>query len=99
MSTTVKQYFSGIEEKIIEELNSANERIYIAMAWLTSRNIMYTLQNILENKKVDIKIIVDNNLTNQKYYFGRTEFQKLFSITKKYSSKFLHSKFIVIDKD
>mgnify|MGYP003617536417 FL=1 len=69
----IKPYFKGIEEKIIEIISSSNNSIYIAVAWFTSKKIKEALitKGTL-NKKIDIKIIVDDNYINDKYFFDST---------------------------
>lgn len=97
MSKITKVYFSGIEEKIVEELNSSTKRIYIAMAWLTSDTIKRALLFIALNKSIELKILIDDNKVNEDYFFGNNEYEIIYRKTKKYNRKFLHHKIIIID--
>lgn len=95
----IKPYFKGIEEKIIEIISSSNNSIYIAVAWFTSKKIKEALitKGTL-NKKIDIKIIVDDNYINDKYFFDSTNLFNYVNIkTKKFSSGFLHNKILLVD--
>jgi len=49
-------FFNGIESKIIQELNSAQSSIDIAVAWITNTEILKCLKNCL-SKDVEIRII------------------------------------------
>src|SRR5690606_16889040 len=95
----IKPYFSGIEEKIIELIYSAQRRIYIAIAWFTSNSIKEAILKTVNTKFIDLKILVDDNPTNKKYYFGNNEFDRIYIKTKKFNKEFLHHKFILIDEE
>lgn len=97
MKTQIKPYQSGIEEKIIEEITLAKKSIYIAMAWFTSDSIKDALLKKIGNEPIELKILLDNNSTNDKYFFNNDIYSTLYLKTKKYKQKFLHQKKILID--
>jgi PLD-like domain len=98
---SVIPYFTNIEARIAERLENANSSIMIAMAWLTNpfmKELLLTLKK--KNPALNINIVVDPNHTNQLYFFN-SESELLLAgifIDKLATSKFLHHKFIVIDK-
>jgi len=99
MKDEIKPYFKGIEEKIIEIISSANSCIYIAVAWFTSKEIKDALiTKVAFNKNIDIKIIVDDNHINDKYFFdSANRFTNVLIETKKFTSDFLHNKILLVD--
>ena len=97
MRTSIKPYFTGIEEKIIEEIFKAKSSIHIAMAWFTNNKIKDALKTKITSTDIVLKILVDNNSTNEKYYFGDDNYSILYKHTKKLKKKFLHQKTIIID--
>lgn len=99
MNLQIKSYFSGIEEKIIELISSAQKKVYIAVAWFTSNEIKNALLDLNNSKVIDLKVLVDDNETNRKYYFGNEEFNPIYVKSKKFSKEFLHHKFILIDEE
>lgn len=93
-------YTAEIEKIIVENIRKANISIYIAVAWFTSNNI----KNALLNRKdqvpaLNIEIVVDDNLINEKYFFDYEEkFKKAkIKIHSKSSKRFLHTKFMLVD--
>jgi hypothetical protein len=87
-------FFSGIESKIIEELNNSYNSVDIAVAWITNTNILKCLRNCL-SKGVEIRIITVKDHINrieayeQLYYNGAS--------IRMMSSKMMHNKFCIID--
>lgn len=95
-STSIQFYDYEIEGIIIENLQKAKSEICIAMAWLTSENIIKVL-NELKTRGVDIKIIIDKN--------SKSRLRKSCSILKiadlnrpdsKYDN-YMHNKYCIID--
>lgn len=97
----IMSYFKGIEEKLIEIIDSAEDSIYIAVAWFTSNNIKNTLiDKAKTNPRLIIKIIVDDNEINEKYFFNSLSlFVNAGIQTKKVTTDFLHSKFLLVDNE
>lgn len=87
-------FFSGIESKIIEELNNSYNSVDIAVAWITNINILKCLRNCL-SKGVEIRIITVKDHINRieayehLYYNGAS--------IRMMSSKMMHNKFCIID--
>lgn len=98
MRDHIKPYYSGIEKKIIEEIVLAKKSIYIAMAWFTSDAIKDALLKTISDKQIELKILLDNNSTNEKYFFNNeNKYASLYLKTKMYNEKFLHQKKVLID--
>jgi hypothetical protein len=100
MKLEPKPYFSGIEKKLIDNINSAKTSIKIAMAWFTSEKIIDSLINQKRsNPKINIEIVVDENEINKNYFL---KYKQVFNevkilIKRKVDKRFLHDKFMVID--
>lgn len=97
----IRLYDEVIEEVIIENLLKAKKEICIAMAWLTSENILRVLNN-LKNKGIDIKIIIDNNEKNRKIKYQKPcNVLKIADINTPYSKykNFMHNKYCIIDEN
>lgn len=91
----IEFYDEEIEDRIIENLRTSKKEICIAMAWLTSENIMRVL-NELKNRGVHIKIIVDNNQNNNKIrLWNPCSVLKMAQVGG--SSNFMHNKYCIID--
>lgn len=101
MSKDPKAYFSGIEKKLIELISESEKSIKIAMAWFTNPVIKNCLiQKKISNPRVEIVILVDDNATNNTYFFNsKSEFEKVgIEIREKISDGLMHNKFMVIDE-
>lgn len=96
----IQLYDEYIEECIIENLDKAQKEICIAMAWLTSENILRVLDN-LKNKGIDIRIIIDNNDNNKKIKYQKPcSVLKLAHVDIPYSKfkNYMHNKYCIIDE-
>jgi len=90
----------NIESRIIDQIHSAKQSIHIAVAWFTNTRIMNALiDRILVHPGLSIQIVVDDNKTNQLYFFSKATAMEQVGITikRKVSRQFLHQKFMVID--
>jgi hypothetical protein len=94
-----KAYFKDIEEKIIESIERAELSIKIAMAWFTSRPIKLALLNHkLRNPSISVEILVDNNRTNDEYFYNtKVDFEKAGIVIYPERAEMLHHKFMVVD--
>lgn len=93
MNNQQEVYFSKISEEIINNLKTAKENIYIAVAWLTDKKIINTLLN-LQYKGVFISLIIYNDKINKKQ-----NFESLYNNGAEInlSQKMMHNKFCIID--
>jgi hypothetical protein len=101
MRAEPKVYFRGIEKKLIEMINKSNNSIKIAMAWFTNEDIKDSLiQRKESTPNIDIKIVVDDNEINKRYFLNyESKFEDIgIQIKKKASDRFLHNKFMIIDE-
>jgi|25_taG_2_1085351.scaffolds.fasta_scaffold00464_17 hypothetical protein len=86
-------FFSGIREKIIENLQESNKNVKIAVAWFTDRKLLKAIENLLDND-IQVDLIIFNDHINKKdlyeniYYKGA----KIFL-----SRSLMHNKFCIID--
>lgn len=95
----IQFYDDEIEDIIIENLEKAEKEICIAMAWLTSENIMKILGG-LKKRGVDIKIIVDNNDRNNKVrLWNPCDILKMAKVNRPGSryNNYMHNKYCIID--
>lgn len=91
----IQFYDEEIEDRIIENLRTSEKEICIAMAWLTSENIMRVL-NELKNRGVHIKIVVDNNNNNNKVrLWNPCSVLKMAQVGGR--NNFMHNKYCIID--
>ncbi|KUJ59158.1 hypothetical protein AR687_24530 [Flavobacteriaceae bacterium CRH] len=60
--TGFSTYFSDIDYQIIKQINLAQSRILVAVAWFTNTDIG---KEIINKKGIDIEIIVDDNKINR----------------------------------
>ncbi len=97
----IQDYFTGIEDRILEELEGASGSVYIAMAWLTSPTIKASLLRIKRSKpQLQISILVDPNKTNH-LYFSNSAAEFLahgIQLDTLQIRKFMHHKMIIIDE-
>lgn len=93
-------YVRNIEDKVIEHIRSAGSSIKIAMAWFTSPEIKTALRDHkFRNPKINVEIIVDNNTTNDQYFYNTLQdFQKVGIVVYDEHPVMLHHKFMVIDE-
>ena len=102
MKSEPKPYFKGIERKLIELTNKSKKSIKIAMAWFTDNTIIDSLIKKKEfNPHIEIKIVVDDNEINNRYFLNnKSKFEDIgIQIKKKTTNRFLHNKFMVIDEN
>lgn len=94
-------YDRDLESKIIENLSDAKSEICIAVAWLTSDNLIKKLQE-LKDKGINIKILVTKdkfNIYKQGKLVNASNSFKIVNIpkgTSKYKND-MHNKYCVID--
>lgn len=96
-----KAYFKGIEKKLIELISNSDNMIKIAMAWFTNNDIKDSLIQRKQSKpEIEIIIVVDDNHINDKYFSNyESKFSEVgIKIEKKTSNRFLHNKFMILDK-
>lgn len=95
-------YFSDIEIHITLAINTARERLLIAVAWFTNEKIAEKLLT-LSNKEINIEIIVDDNEINRRTPCLKELINKGISVkfVKNLSkeSNIMHDKFCVIDSE
>lgn len=86
-----------IESKIIEQLSLAQKEVNIAMAWLTSSNLITKLEDLKNNGKL-INLVVDNNTSNKMDDLKRVS-TKLYvtKIDKEKEKNIMHNKYCIID--
>lgn len=94
-----KAYFSDIRNRIIPCLDNATNKIQVAMAWFTSKELFEALINAL-NRNVDVELILLDNAINYMYY--APDFNELINAGGKLRIAgpevgFMHHKFCVID--
>ena len=96
----VNMYHTNIEAILVENISNANDSIIIIMAWFTSKVIKDALITVKTKKpKINIKIVVDTNEINDKYFLNyKDKFESIgIQIFKKVNNSFLHDKILVID--
>ena len=96
----INEYFTDIEERIIEQLQGAKKSVLVAVAWFTSSKVKACLLSVKrKDPSIEIKVVVDPNPTNVLYFFNSAEeFRKEGIILETLQLRqFLHHKFIVID--
>ena len=98
----IEAIFSGIQKKIIIELEKARRYIYIAVAWFTDPELLAVLESAL-NKGVNVKVILADDEIN-KGAFGlnfKNYLHKggtlIFGGKTDNSQRLMHNKFCVID--
>lgn len=95
----IKAYFNDIEKQIVSFVDSANKRIYVAVAWFTNQTLFDCLIRAL-NRNVDVKVLVLSDILN------RSEFGLDFGVLESRGAKvcfsestrcLMHNKFCIID--
>ena len=91
-----------IEKVIIENFLKAKESITIVMAWFTNSDIIEALIKAKKYSNIEVKILVDDNEINNKYFIGKHK-DKLeragIEIKRQTIRNFNHNKFSVIDNN
>lgn len=90
--------FENIAERIIQEIDKAEDSIYIAVAWFTNKNIFNKL--LIKSEKCKIQIIISNDeINNNSYVDFDLLANKKASIYKvgNGDTELMHNKFCVID--
>ena len=93
-------YFSGIRQKLLQELNEAKKSIFVAMAWFTNDDLFSMLCMKLE-QGVKVELIIINDYINN-WEFG-LPFQAFIDLggklyLREYPS-IMHHKFCLIDNE
>lgn len=96
-------YTQNIEQVILDCLEKSTKSIVIVVAWFTNKRIVEKLIQLKKlNESLSIKILVDNNEVNEKYFFNLYS-DKLITvgieIKKQKIAKFNHNKFSIIDEE
>ena len=95
----IQSYFDNIESEIYASINSARQRINIAVAWFTNQALFDSLLNATQ-RKVEIKIILLNDILNRNEFgldFGLLANKGAdirFAVT---NLGTMHNKFCIID--
>lgn len=95
-----KPYFENIDQVVIEELEQARSRLLIAVAWLSNKDLIFKLIEMIQ-KGIIVEIIVDDNSQNRKNNMLKKiineckEFSFINNLTS--STSLMHNKFCVID--
>lgn len=100
MNITPVAYTSGIEKQVIERIMSASTSIIIVMAWFTNDNIKNALIRAKRRRpELDIRILVDNNSVNIKYFYNYLHHfeEARIHIAQLVTPNFLHHKFMIVD--
>lgn len=93
-------FTDNIEKVILENFESAEKSILIAVAWFTNSRIISKLIDLKKFKNIDIQILTDDNDINKKYFFQlfRADLENAgIDVREQYFKKFNHNKFAVID--
>jgi len=91
-------YKGGIDEKIVSDINSSQNFIYLALYELTNKKIKDALINAY-NRGVEVKVVTDDESFSKKYYlFGELKDAGVDVKTDEgFSHGLMHDKFMVID--
>jgi len=96
-------YTQNIEQVILDYFEKSKESIVIVVAWFTNKKIVERLIELKKQKKtLSIKILVDENETNQQYFFNVYSERLLevgIEIARQKIVKFNHNKFSIIDEE
>lgn len=94
----VKSYFKGIRKVLLSELESATEKIVVAVYWFTNHDLFKKINEKLE-KGVQVEIIIHNDYINNRV--TGLNFQKFIDKGGEFyfsaMSNPMHNKFCVID--
>lgn len=95
----LKSNFENLKEKIIIQLKEAKYFIWVAMSWLTNKEIISIL-NEKAHEGINVQIIVNDDEINSKYfsYFLKNMNMQLYKVQPQGVYKnIMHHKFCVID--
>lgn len=93
-------FTQNIEEVIIENFLNAQKSITIVVAWFTNSDIIASLIRAKNYSNIDIKILVDDNHINEKYFLKKHQDnldEAGIEIKKQTIKNFNHNKFSIID--
>ncbi|GGG82009.1 phospholipase D-like domain-containing protein [Paenibacillus radicis (ex Gao et al. 2016)] len=100
METEVYVHFDNIEEVIIRELKKTKESIKLAVAWINIPIYLETFNNLLE-KKVEIELVISDDIMNKRYSSLLGKLQEKGAIVKllkmPFERNYMHHKFCIID--
>jgi hypothetical protein len=91
--------FENIAERILQEISSAEQSVFIAVAWFTNKNIFdLLLQKAKHGCKVSVMVSKDEINENSYVDFERLNFgmSKVYKVGDR-ETKLMHNKFCVID--
>jgi hypothetical protein len=96
-------YTKNIEQVILDYFEKSKKSIVIVVAWFTNKKIVERLIQLKRrNESLSIKILVDENEVNQKYFFN-LYYERLIEagieIKRQKIAKFNHNKFSIIDEE
>lgn len=107
--TSFKLFDKEIEAEIIKELSLAKKEVNIAVAWITSKDLINKLEELRKNNiVVNIIITKDYEKEKQKYYIERL--QRLESLANEFNiievkgknfkyKHYMHNKYCIIDNN
>ncbi len=94
-----------VSDKLIEYINTAQKRIYVAIYMLTDKRISKALSSAKINRFVDVQVVTDISCLESEY--GKIDFLKKQGIdififkpnlkNKKYFNPIMHNKFALLD--
>ncbi|OLP19741.1 hypothetical protein BST81_04195 [Leptolyngbya sp. 'hensonii'] len=95
---SVDAHFKQIQEKIIEQINSAEFTIWIAVAWFTDR-VLFDELLIKSDQGINIQLIINDDEINKDSGLNYEDEFETYRIRKlgKYKKNTMHHKFCVID--
>ena len=98
-----------IEDRIIKELSTAKKEVNIAVAWITSQNLINKLQE-LKNNNIEINIMITKDIgkENKDYFIKTTD--KLKALANEFNvievkgknnsyKQYMHNKYCIIDNE
>jgi hypothetical protein len=92
--------FKNIQNRIIDEIQSAKSSIKIAVTWFTNNEIFYQVLKSLKEKDLHIELVVLNDQINNK--IEGNDFQKFIDLGGKFYfsniRELVHHKFCIIDE-
>jgi hypothetical protein len=97
----ITPYTTDLEARVIDQIESARKSIFIAVAWLTNRDIIQALHKQAYSwPALSIQVVVDDNVTNRDYFLPwQTKLEEVgIIIQRKHTKRFLHHKFVVVDE-
>jgi hypothetical protein len=92
---TTEVHFKQIESKIIKHLNEAQNSVEIAVAWITSPNIIDSIDKCLK-RRVSVRLLSVNDQINNIEKFAKLYYSG--AKIKLISKKLMHNKFCLIDR-